>query len=194
MLNQSTLLLTRKNPTNFAHSRRQSPKIRFASGSVLYVLNILRSQPRLEVCSKQIEIRRTCTRNSTEEPFLLYLMYTSNFPDFLHYIVLHSGEFLFELEILILLLEEVCHWWESWEQSFCRLLFSCMFSLALHLKAEHSSSYFQPAYLFGQCSQISIPKAEQSAYNVIYPFSKDILKRSGSEIKRILCIKYHKWR
>ena len=53
----------------------------------------------------------------------------------------------------------------------------CIFSLTLHLKAEHSSSYFQPAYLFGQCSPISIPKAEQSAYNVIYPFSKDILKK-----------------
>ena len=158
---------------------------------------MLQNQPRLEVRSKQIEIRWTCTRNSTKEPFLLYLIYIANFPDFLHYTVLHSGKFPFKLEILILLLEEVRHWWESWA-----VLLS--FAVLLHVFPDTSFEGRALLFLFSacllvwsMCSPISIPRAEQSAYNVItIPILKRYSEenRSGSEIKHILCINYHKWR
>ena len=60
------------------------------------------------------------------------------------------------------------------------------FAVLLQLHVFPDTSFEGGALLFlfsaclliwSMCSPISIPKAEQSAYNVIYPFSKDVLKK-----------------
>jgi len=171
MLNQSTLLMTRKNPTNFAHSRRQPPKYALPLGRFCMFWTFFKVSHDLRYVVNKLKFgglaRETVPRNLF--CCIWYIQQTSQ--TFCTSQSCRVASCHPNLEIVILLLEEVRHWWESWEQPFCRLLFSCMFSLTLHLKAEHSSSYFQPAYLFGQCSPISIPKAEQSVYNVKYPSS-----------------------
>ena len=58
------------------------------------------------------------------------------------------------------------------------------FAVLLHVFPDTSFEGGTLLFLFlacllvwSMCFPISIPKAEQSAYNVIYPFSKDILKK-----------------
>ena len=113
MLNQSTLLITRKNPTNFTQSRKQPQKYALPLDRLcqfcMFEAYSLKSAMTSDCCSKQIETRRTCTKNSTEEPFLLYLHIQQTSQTFCTSQSLHSGQFPSELEILILLLEEMRH-------------------------------------------------------------------------------------
>ena len=59
-----------------------------------------------------------------------------------------------------------------------------LFAVLLHVFPDTSFEGGALLFLFSacllvwsMCSPISIPRAEQSAYNVMYPFSKDILKK-----------------
>ena len=102
--------------------------------------------------------------------FFAVFAYTANFPDFLHFTVLHSGQ----------LPSDSINFDSSpgRSASLMRVVRAALMSFAVLLDVLPDISLEGGALLFlfsAWCSAISIPKAEQSVYNEMYPLSKNVL-------------------